>query len=93
MSNPLSILGDRSDRCIDISANALGEGFLTWYILCQIPTISPSNPGMGEWGMPLIGALLPDLQVITLDMCNISIINSMAKRATFLGDNTMSDWL
>ena len=26
-------------------------------VLCQIPTISPSNPGLGEWGMPLIGAL------------------------------------
>ena len=26
-------------------------------VLCQIPTISPSNPGVGEWGMPLIGAL------------------------------------
>ena len=28
-------------------------------VLCQIPTISPSNPGVGEWGMSLIGALLP----------------------------------
>ena len=26
-------------------------------VLCQIPTISPSNPGVGQWGMPLIGAL------------------------------------
>ena len=26
-------------------------------VLCQIPTISPSNPGVGEWGIPLIGAL------------------------------------
>ena len=26
-------------------------------VLCQIPTISPSNPGVGEWGMSLIGAL------------------------------------
>ena len=24
-------------------------------VLRQIPTISPSNPGMGERGMPLIG--------------------------------------
>ena len=23
---------------------------------CQIPTMSPSNPDIGEWGMPLIGA-------------------------------------
>ena len=28
-------------------------------VLCQIPTISPSNPGWGEWGVPLIGALEP----------------------------------
>ena len=27
-------------------------------VLCQIPTISPSNLGVGEWGMTLIGALV-----------------------------------
>ena len=26
-------------------------------VFCQIPTISLSSPGVGEWGMPLIGAL------------------------------------
>ena len=27
-------------------------------VLCQIPTISHPTRGWGEWGMPLIGALL-----------------------------------
>ena len=32
---------------------AQGEGFLSWYSVK-----SPYNPGVGEWGMPLIGALI-----------------------------------
>ena len=35
------------------SGNAPGGGVLDM-VLCQIPTISPSNPGVGEWGIPLI---------------------------------------
>ena len=35
-------------------------------VLRQIPTISPSNPGVREWGMSLIGTLI---------ICNFLITN------------------
>ena len=42
-------------RCIDQWVCPRGEFF--YMVICQIPTISPPNPGVGEWGVSLISAL------------------------------------
>ena len=74
LSNPLSILGDRSMGVLT-SGNAPEEGFLTWYSV-KSPLFPHPTRGVGEWGMPFDRYI--DLMVfIDLALCSIIFFPSL----------------